>query len=270
VSRRLRAPGLLALFAAAAALAASPARADDSTVSSPKIRSKPAASSTPSDSTLQPDTDVVDAPTSSVLDYGGYSTRSRFYSDGGLLEYVSFGVYPGVNLGASAAIDGLIGNEKEVRVRAPAAQIRWRFYDGSEYAPSLAVGYDGQGYLYSQANHWFNERQRGAYVVASKEIGAPGLDIHPSINVSDFNSNAVFGSLPLTYNIRDKAEILAEWDNIGDRASDSRVNLGLRVFVTPSLDVDFAVRSVGTGGYFSDGQPRGPERIVQIKYTGNF
>jgi len=268
VRRGGRAAGRLVLFAAALLLA-SAARADDATVSSPKIRSKSSATA-PADSTLQPDTDVIDAPTSAVLDYGGYSSRSRFYSQGGLLEYVSFGVYPSVNIGASAAVDGLIGNEKEVRVRAPAAQIRWRFYDGSETFPSLAIGYDGQGYLYSQANHWFNERQRGAYLVASKEIGVPGLQLHPSFNVSDFNSNDIFGSLPLTYNFRDKVELLAEWDNIGDKASNSRVDLGLRAFITPAFQVDFAVRSVGVGGYYSDGQPRGPERIVQLKYTGNF
>jgi hypothetical protein len=259
-----------ALFVAlSAALLAAAARADDATVASPKIRAKSGSAAPASDASLQPDIDVVDAPTSAVLDYGGYSSRSRFYSNGGLLEYVSFGVYPGLNLGASAAVDGLIGNEKDVRVRAPAAQIRYRFYEGDEALPSLAAGYDGQGYLYNQTDQRFNERQRGFYVVATKEVGTPGLQIHPSFNVSDFNSNSIYGSLPLTLNIRDKAELLAEWDNIAN-FSDSRVNVGLRAFLTPNFEVDFAVRSIGAGGYFGDGQRRGPERIVQLKYAGNF
>lgn len=268
--KRRRATTFLALALLAAA-AARPARADDSTVASPKIRPK-IASSTPSsgsDAGLQPDIDVIDAPTSSVLDYGGYSTRSRFYSGGGLLEYLSFGVYPGLNLGASAAVDGLIGNGPEVRVRAPAAQVRYRFYDGDANLPSLAAGYDGQGYLYNSSDERFDERQRGFYIVGSKELGVPGLQLHPSINISDFNSNSIFGSLPLTYNIRDKAEFLAEWDNIAD-FSHSRLNIGLRAYLTPAFEVDFAVRSIGAGGYFSDGQRRGPERILQLKYAGNF
>ena len=252
----------------AALLAAAVARADDATVSSPRIREK-SSSAAASSSGLQPDIDVIDAPTAEVLDYGGYSSRSRFYSNGGLLEYASFGVYPGLNLGASASADGLIGNEKVVRVRAPAAQIRYRFYDGDSTLPAMAVGYDGQGYLYNSQTQRYDERQRGFYVVATREIGVPQLQIHPSINVSDFNTNRIYGSLPLTLNIRDKAALLAEWDNIAN-FSDSRVNLGLRAYLTPNFEVDFAVRSIGAGGYFSDGQRRGPERVVQLKYAGNF
>src|SRR5271154_5846998 len=95
------------LFAAALLLALSAAaRAEDATVTSPKIRPKHAPAAASSDSTLPAETDVVDAPTSAVLDDHGYSTRSRVYSQGGILEYLSFGAYPGVNLGVSAAMDG--------------------------------------------------------------------------------------------------------------------------------------------------------------------
>lgn len=259
--------------APAAAPAPMPAAHGPSTVASPRIRPKLTADSH-SDSSgegaaLQPDTDVIDAPTAAVLDYGGYSSRSRFYSQGGLLEYTSFGVYPGLNIGASAAVDGLIGNEKEVRVRAPAAQVRYRFYDGSEVLPSLAFGYDGQGYLYNSMSKRFDERQRGFYVVGTKEVLAPGLEIHPSFNISDFNTNSIYGCIAATYNIRDKAGILAEWDSINN-FHDSRVNLGVRAYLTPSFSVDIGVRSVGGGGFFSDGERRSAERVVQLKYSGNF
>ena len=29
-------------------------------------------------------------------------------------------------------------------------------------------------------------------------------------------------------------------------------------------------RGIGQGGWYADGDPRGPERVVQIKYSGNF
>ncbi len=259
------------LAALLGALLASAARAaDDATVSSPKIRTKhaaPAAAS--SDDAQSPDPEVIDAPTSAVLDDHAYSTRSRFYSQGGILEYLAFGVYPGVNLGASAAVDGFIGNQKNVRVRAPNAQVKWRFYEGDQALPSMAVGYDGQGYQYNSSIERFNQRQRGFYVVGTKELGIPGLQFHPSFNISDFNSNAIFGSLPLTYNIRDKVALLVEWDNIANW-SDSRFNAGARFFLTQSFHVDFAVRSIGAGGAYSDGSPKGPERIVQLKYSNSF
>jgi hypothetical protein len=259
---------LAAALAALLLLAGSALAAESSTVAAPKIRAKHAAAES-SDSALTPDPEIIDAPTSAVLDDHGYSTRSRFYSQGGILEYLSFGVYPGVNIGASAAVDGFIGDEKHVRMRAPTAQVKWRFFEGDQALPSMAMGYDGQGYRYNNGERRFNQRQRGFYIVGTKELGIPGFEFHPSFNVSDFNSNAIFGTLPITLNIRDKAELLIEWDNIANW-NDSRFNAGMRFFLTQSFHVDFAVRAIGSGGFYSDGAPKGPERIVQLKYSNSF
>lgn len=266
----MRSRALLAALAAAL-LSSAALAAESATVASPKIRTihKSRAAADSSGDSQTPDSDVIDAPTAAVLDDHAYSTRSRFYSAGGILEYLSFGVYPGVNLGASAAVDGFIGDEKNVRMRAPTAQAKWRFYEGDETLPALALGYDGQGYRYNSADRRFNQRQRGFYVVATQELGVPGFELHPSFNISDFNSNAVFGSLPLTLNIRGRAALLVEWDNIANW-SDSRFNAGMRFFLTQNFHVDFAVRAIGAGGAYSDGAPRGPERIVQLKYSNSF
>lgn len=260
--RSLPAAAVLLAALAASALAAS------GTVASPKIRAKRAEAAA-SDSALQPDTEVIDAPTTGVLDYRGYSSRSRFYSLGGVLEYLTFGVYPGVDLGASIAGDGIIGDETNVRMRAPTAQVKYRFYEGDQELPSLAMGFDGQGYRYNTVSKRFNQRQRGFYMVATRELGVPGFQFHPSFNISDFDSNAVFGCLPLTLNIRDKAELLVEWDNINN-VTDSRLNAGIRAFLTPNFHVDFAVRAIGAAGHYADGAPRGPERVVQLKYSNSF
>lgn len=260
---------LMSALLAALLLGASAARAEEATSSAVKIKPKASAERSARSGGATPDTDVIDAPTTAVLDNYGYSARSRFYSRGGLLQYLSFGVYPGINLGASAAIDGLIGDESHVRMRAPTAQVKYRFYEGDAQLPSFAVGFDGQGYAYNTGIRRFNQRQRGFYVVATKELGVPGLELHPSFNVSDFDSNSIFGSIPLSINIRDKASILLEWDNIANW-SDSRFNAGLRAYLTPNFNVDFAVRAVGAGGLYSDGARRGPERIVQLKYSNSF
>jgi hypothetical protein len=253
-------------------LTASTARAEEPIVPEVKIRPK-ASSSSPARSArqggFQPSTDVIDAPTTAVLDNYGYSARSLFFSRGGLLQYLAFGVYPGINLGASGAIDGLIGDERGVRMRAPTAQVKWRFYEGDSELPSVAIGFDGQGYRYNSGTRRFNQRQRGFFVVATKELGVPGLELHPSFNISDFDSNRIFGSLPLSYNIRNKVTLLLEWDNINNW-SDSRLSSGLRVHLTPNFNADFAARAIGAGGFYSDGVPRGPERIVQLKYSNSF
>ena len=264
---KIRLSLLALLLSAAAGL-----RAEEPTTNAVKIKPKTEASRparSARDGGFTPDTEVIDAPTTAVLDNYGYSARSRFYSRGGLLQYLSFGVYPGINLGASAAIDGLIGDERHVRMRAPTAQVKYRFFEGDSVLPSFAVGYDGQGYSYNGGIRRFNQRQRGFYVVATKELGLPGVELHPSFNVSDFDSNSIFGSIPLSINIRDKASILLEWDNIANW-SDSRLNTGIRAYLTPHFNVDFAVRAVGAGGFYSDGGPRGPERIVQLKYSNSF
>lgn len=222
-----------------------------------------------SDGSLMPDTELIDTPTTAVLDNYGFGARSRFYSRGGLLQYINFGVYPNVNIGASGSIDGLIGDEKQVRMRAPTAQVKWRFYDGDSELPSLAVGFDGQGYRYNAGSKRFNQRQRGFYMVATKEILASGLQVHPSFNISDFDTNGIFGSLPISLNIRDKVSLMVEWDNINNW-SDSRLNAGIRFYVTNGFHVDFAARSLGAGGFYSDGAARGSERIVQLRYSTSF
>jgi hypothetical protein len=218
---------------------------------------------------LQPDINNIDAPTSAVLDYGGYSSMSRFYSRGGILEYVDFGIFQGLNLGGSLAMDGIVGNERNVRLRAPNVQVKYRFYDGDRWLPSAAVGYDGQGYDYNSVEKRYNNRQRGFYVVATQETGLPGLEVHPSLNVSDFDTNAIFGSIPVSYNIRDKVSLMLEWDNINN-FNDSRLNAGVRVYMTQHFHLDFGVRRIGQGGVYPNGDNRGSERIVQIRYTGNF
>lgn len=259
---------VFSLLTALLILAAANLRAQDPA----PVKIKPKASaSRPSarDGGLTPATDVIDAPTTAVLDNYAYSARSRFYSRGGILQYFSFGVYPGINLGASASVDGPIGDERHVRMRAPTVQIKYRFYEGDSEMPSFAVGFDGQGYRYNQNDRRFNQRQRGFYVVATKELGVPGLELHPSFNISDFDSNGIFGSIPLSINIRDKATILMEWDNINNW-SDSRLNMGLRAHLTPNFHVDFAVRAISAGGHYGDGAPRGPERVVQLKYSNAF
>jgi hypothetical protein len=166
-------------------------------------------------------------------------------------------------------VDRLIGADDATRLRAPNVQAKYRFYDGQGWIPAGAVGFDGQGCLYDRTARRYNHRHRGFFLVATQELFIPGLQAHPSINISDFDSNSIYGAIPLSFNIEDRASLMAEWDNISDW-SHSRVNAGLRVYITPGFHVDFGLRGIGQGGRFDDGTPKGPERVAQIRYSGNF
>ncbi len=218
---------------------------------------------------LLPDTTLIDMPTSAVLDLGGFSSRSRFFAQGGFVDWLGFGVYPRVNLGVSFYIDKLIGNNSPVQLTRPELQLKMRFFDGDRFIPAFAFGYEGQGSLYNRGNKRYDHKQRGVYLVGTQEIGVPGLQAHAGMNISDFDSNSVFGMLGLSLNLRDKIKIMAEWDAIND-IFDSRLNTGLRFYLTPYFNFDFAIRAIGHGGTYSNGTPREAERIVQFKYVGNF
>ncbi|MBI4057439.1 MAG: hypothetical protein HY399_07850 [Elusimicrobia bacterium] len=217
----------------------------------------------------QPYTDVLDVPTSAITDYGGFATRTRFFSGGGLLTYLTFGVFQRLNLGASLNFDRLIGNSSPVTITRPEIQVKFRFYDGDRYLPSLAVGYDGQGLFYDRGLKKYMERSRGLFVVGSLEMGLPGFFLHPEFNISDFDTDDIFGAVGATWTIEDKISLMAEYDNIR-RIDSGRFNAGLRIHVTPFFNIDFAVREIGKGNTFANGASQKAERIVQLKYTGNF
>jgi hypothetical protein len=218
---------------------------------------------------LAPNTNLIDVPTAGVIDTGGFTTRTRFFSEGGIMQWLDFGVYPRINLGVSFNVDRFIGASSQVQMTRPDLQFKLRFYDGDHVFPALALGFDGQGYLYNRMDRKYNQRQKGIYFIGTQEIGLPGLQGHIGANISDFDSNAVFGMTALSYNIGDKVEFLLEWDNLRS-FMDSRVNMGFRVFLMPNFHIGFAARGIGQSGVYSNGVSRGPERIVQLQYSANF
>lgn len=235
----------------------------------PDIEGAPSDTAPPSTGLLPPDTELIDMPTAAVLDLGGFYSRTRFFAQGGLMEYLSFGVFQRVNLGASFNVDKLVGTDSPVQVTRPELQLKLRFFDGDRVIPAFALGYDGQGYFYNRKDKKYNQRQRGLYVVGTQEVGLPGLQAHAGMNISDFDTNAIHGMMAGSFNLRDKIKFMTEWDNIND-FKDSRFNMGMRVYLTPFFNFDFSVRGIGQGGRFSNGVPRSTERVVQFKYTGHF
>ncbi|GAB4032627.1 MAG: hypothetical protein Fur0012_11380 [Elusimicrobiota bacterium] len=219
---------------------------------------------------ILPDTNLIDVPTSGIIDYYGFSFKSRFYSSGGVLTWLNFGVMERLNLGASFMVDNLVGSGTPVKMVHPEIQVKFRFYDGGIYLPSLAVGYDGQGYYYDRDLKKYMEKEKGLYLAASKEIGAPGLVAHAGLNIPDFDNNYLFSFLGLNYTIEDKVSLMAEYDNLFHSDDPERLNFGARFYITPSFSLDAAVRELGKSEKFSNGWPRKSERVIQLKYNTSF
>ncbi|MBI4248883.1 MAG: hypothetical protein HY611_05220 [Elusimicrobia bacterium] len=217
---------------------------------------------------FQPEVGIIDVPTAGVLDYGSFGIRTRFFSGGGVLNWLSFGVFQRLSIGASFHVDRFIGDDSPVDLARPELQLKFRFFDGDRLLPALAAGFDGQGYFYNRSTRRFSEKGKGLYLAASQEILTPGLMTHYGLNISDFDSDDVYGFLGLSYNIQDKASLLAEFDNLR-RSDQNRLNAGVRIYATPFLSLDLGVREIGKSEFLS-GQHRKSERIVQFRYVGNF
>jgi hypothetical protein len=217
-----------------------------------------------------PDVEMLDIPTAGILDYYGFLVKTRFYSGGGVLGALNFGVLERLNMGASMTVDRLVGSDSPIKMRRPEIQVKFRFYDGGYYIPAAALGYDGQGYYYNPDSKKYLEKGKGLYLAGSKEIGVPGLVLHGGFNVPDFDNNYLFGFLGMNYTLEDKVAFMAEFDSLFHSGDPSRFNVGTRVYITPYFQLDLGLREAGRNGKFENGISRKAERIVQLRYTTSF
>ncbi len=214
------------------------------------------------------ETMIIDVPTAEALDRYQASFLTRAYDHGTVMESIDFGVYPRINIGLSVAAHELLGSSSSVRVLDPDFQAKWKVYDGSLYLPAIAIGYDGRRYGYGYNDHRrytktkkYLDDRKGGYLTFTREIIVPGLNASAGVNFSDFDWDDVYLFTGFHYNLADKIGLLAEWDNIHN-TRDSRLNLGARFYLHPSLALDAAVRRIGRDSE--------SERVLQFRYVTNF
>ena len=212
------------------------------------------------------ETMIIDVPTAETLDRYQASFLTRAYDHGTVMESIDFGVFPRINIGVNVAVHELLGSSDDVRVLDPDFQVKWKIFDGNLYLPAIAIGYDGRRYgygyneqrVYTDSKHYLDDR-KGGYLTLSREIIFPGLNATAGMNLSDWDELYWFTGMYYTW--ADKVSFLAEWDNIRN-VRDSRLNMGVRFYLHPSLALDGAVRRIGRGDE--------SERILQIRYVTNF
>ena len=218
---------------------------------------------------ISTETMVIDVPTAEVFDRYQASFLTRVYEHGTVMESIDFGVYPRLNIGVSVAVDNWIGSSHSVKVLDPDFQAKWKVYDGSLYLPAIAVGYDGRRYGYGYDKNTrkyvrskkYLDNRKGGYVTLTREIFVPGLTLTGGINFSDFDWDELYMFTGLYYKILPQVNLLSEWDNIRN-IRDSRLNLGARFYLHPSLALDALFRRVGRGDE--------NERVLQLRYVTTF
>jgi hypothetical protein len=222
---------------------------------------------------INQDTSLIDIPTASVGDRGNFNIKTRFYSGGGVLVYMNVGVIDQLNLGASFMVDNLIGYNDTVKLIRPEMQIKFRFYDGGYYIPSLSLGYDGQGYFYDRELKKYMQKGKGLYFVGTKEIILPNLMGHLGLNIPDYDDGYLYSFVGFNYNLEDKINLMLELDNMFHSDYKSRFNFGIRFNITSDFNFDIALRNIGRNSKFRNGEPDKMERIVQFNtsfYLGEF
>ena len=208
---------------------------------------------------LVSDTRLIDIPTAEAPPVHSLGINTRMFSAGGMLAYFDFGVSSRFSIGISQTFEHLIGaNDNNIKLLVPGLQAKFRFYDGNDAWPALAIGFDNQGFLYDHDAKKYTQTARGLYLGATKEVLTPGLIFNPGINLTvdgfEFDKFAAF--LSAAYSIGDIAAVIGEWDNIRSLTT-SRLNTGLRFYVVEKFHIDFALRNFNNR----------TERVVQLKYT---
>lgn len=203
---------------------------------------------------------LMDAPTANISEYGDYALSFRFYSNGGVLSRLSFGVLNRVNVGFSWDIEELVGSD-DVDLNKPTLNLKVRFWDGDFIFPALAFGYDGQGYFFDEDLDNYLQREKGVYLVATQEVLLPLLEVTYGVNVYDFSEDTVYGFAGIGYTLH-PVVIIGELDNI-HRAEFNRINGAVRFLITSSVSVDLAGRDIAA-------KNRDAERIIRINYRGAF
>lgn len=212
------------------------------------------------------DIELIDIPTAYTLDYGTYKFSFENYQQGNILNKFIFGVTEEMNLGVSLDIENLIGS-KPIILRFPCLYLKFKIYGGSEKFPAVAIGYDQQGRgEYLEEIEEYKQREKGIFVVFSKESFTQGLQINLGANVyqlKDFSFNQdVYGFLGVDYSPIDKISLYLEYDNFRLNKT-GRVNFGIAYALLPNVNIKL---------YFKDVTERENEwgRTLCFQWTGMF
>jgi len=193
--------------------------------------------------------DLIDTPTPEITEQGGYNVNFRFYSmedkgdssKNGLLVGLFFGVLQHMNLGVYLDTENIIGNN-DIKLRRPRLFVKFRLFRGTERLPAIGVGYDDQGYGEYEDGK-YEQREKGFFIVLCKENFVRNLEVCTGVNGYDFDRFRVRGFVSLFSKVNESVIPMLEFDNLGG-GRDNRINMGIRYFITPSLNIEIDGRDI--------------------------
>ncbi|MBR4508403.1 MAG: hypothetical protein IKP23_02895 [Elusimicrobiaceae bacterium] len=205
---------------------------------------------------------LIDTPTAKVSPVKTFTATSRIFSEGGLVTFFTFTPFDRFSIGTGITLEHIVGtNDEDIKVLPPSLQLKFQMYDGSETWPMLAIGFNNQGFYYNHEEDKYLQLAKGLYLSATQEVLFEGLMLNYGANVTTdgFEFRKLHAFTSLNYDITDYLNLMVEWDNIRSIKT-SRVNTGLRFYVSEFFALDFAVRNLNNKA----------ERILQIKYNYTF
>ncbi|MCS7227614.1 MAG: hypothetical protein NZ839_01465 [Endomicrobia bacterium] len=182
------------------------------------------------------DIECVNSPTPEVVDYSVGDISIRIYSFGGVIARFIFSPFNRVNFGGSLDIDKLIGNETP-EVREPAFYFKWKVFDGTKYFPSVAVGYDNQGYNFISNRYIIPAK--GLYLVFSNNILVNTLFVDFGVNLTKYKgSTNTLCFFSTRVKLEDIISVGMEFENINKKEI-QQLNCKLGLVLAKYVYIDF-------------------------------
>ncbi|MDR2772153.1 MAG: hypothetical protein LBB93_01640 [Elusimicrobiota bacterium] len=210
---------------------------------------------------------IIDSPTTQIIEYGSFNVDFKVFREGGLTPKLEFGVFSFLNLGVAWEVQKLIG-DSQADLAMPTLQVKVQIYSGDMSLPGIAIGYDGQGYIHmeNEPDKYYQE-PRGVYILIGREVFTEGLIMNVGVNSNTLKDGEIYGFINMSLPVGSENFLfLAEYDNI-NYMPDSRLNLGVRIVLSPDVRVDLIVRDcwgANEEGLFPN------DRMLKLSYTGQF
>jgi hypothetical protein len=227
--------------------------------------------------TMEP-TMLIDKPTAGMLKRAGFLGGLTMYQSGGVLSYISVGVWDRFMFGISYGGTNILGQQRTRMNPLPGVNIKIRIIEESRELPAVAIGFDSQGRdAYSDSPERYSIKSPGLFAAASKNYSFMGyLSFHGGVNLSlerndgDKDLNLYAG---LEKSAGSNVSLLLEYDfaandNHGEAFGRGRgyLNFGLRISIGSGLVLGINLKDLfqnQPGVTFAN-------RTVQLDYTGVF
>jgi len=221
---------------------------------------------------------LIDMPTSGIMERGSVGLTTELLPFGTLIAKVEAGIFDNISIGLSYGGSNIIGSGKpDWYPFPPGVNFRFRVMDESVLIPSLTLGFDTQG-----KGEYFKDEKRfaikapGIFAAASKNFGLLGyLSLHGTVNYTVLEDNDGDNFINLMVGaektLGSTFSFLIEYnfafnDNSTNQFGDGKgyLNVGVRWSIANGVTVGFDLRDLLENKKWS---PKSADRALVIEFT---